>query len=136
MKNISKKIFLNALTCPTMGWLMRSGTIAKTVTTPTLGEKFRIEQGREIGEKARELYPHGILIDDKDIRVKHSIPVPRPNWPIATVKGPKMSNYLLGKGSAISYFSERVSSLRTGSMVREKNQTRVQWKSIDHPICE
>jgi CRISPR/Cas system-associated exonuclease Cas4 (RecB family) len=34
---------------------------------PTLGEKFRMEQGMEIGRKARELYPDGFLIDDMDI---------------------------------------------------------------------
>jgi site-specific DNA recombinase len=56
-----------------------------------------------IAEKQRilRLVVKEILIDDKDIRVKHSIPVPRPNWPIAIVKGQKMSNYLLGKGSHI-----------------------------------
>lgn len=67
MRNVSKKIFLNTLTCPTVGWLMRWGTTADCITTPTLGEKFRREQGRKIGEKARELYLHGALIDEKDI---------------------------------------------------------------------
>ena len=36
-----------------------------------------------------------ILTDDRDIRVKHSIPLLRSILPIATVKGTKMSNYLL-----------------------------------------
>jgi len=34
---------------------------------PTLGEKFRMEQGMEIGRRARELYPDGFLIDEMDI---------------------------------------------------------------------
>lgn len=42
---------------------MRSGKIYKT---PTLGEKFRMEQGIEIGRRARELYPDGILIEHTD----------------------------------------------------------------------
>ena len=63
MRNVSKEIFLNALVCPTLGWLMRSGQISKT---PTMGERFRMEQGMEIGRMARELYRDGILIDDSD----------------------------------------------------------------------
>ncbi|MFC2069763.1 DUF2779 domain-containing protein [Chloroflexota bacterium] len=61
MKNISKQIFLNGLACPTLGWLMRSGTISIALSP---GEKFRIEQGLEIGGRARELYPDGVLVDD------------------------------------------------------------------------
>jgi len=34
---------------------------------PTLGERFRMEQGMEIGKKAREIYPDGVLIDDANI---------------------------------------------------------------------
>ena len=33
----------------------------------TLGEKFRIEEGQEIGERARSLYPNGVLVDDRNI---------------------------------------------------------------------
>lgn len=49
-------------------------------------------------QKVLRLVVKEILIDDKDIRIKHSIPLPRSNLPIATVEGPKMSNYLLCKG--------------------------------------
>ena len=34
---------------------------------PTLGERFRIEQGMEVGRRARKAYPDGILIDEKDM---------------------------------------------------------------------
>ena len=64
MRNVTKEIFLKALACPTLGWLMRHEQISKT---PSLGEIFRIEQGIEIERRARELYPDGILIDDTDI---------------------------------------------------------------------
>lgn len=69
MKSVSKQIFLNALVCPTLGWLLRSGEIIKQITEAelTLGERFRIEQGIEIGRRARELYLGGLLIDEVDL---------------------------------------------------------------------
>lgn len=63
MRNVSKQIFLNALVCPTLGWLTRAEQLVKT---PTLCERFLMEQGMEIGKRARELYPDGILIHEKD----------------------------------------------------------------------
>ncbi|TNF55692.1 DUF2779 domain-containing protein [bacterium] len=62
MQNITKKIFLNTLTCPLMGWLMRQGTVTKRILT--IGEQFLIEQGVEIGKHAQRLYPEGLLIDE------------------------------------------------------------------------
>jgi len=64
MRNVSKEIFLNALVCPALGWLMRSGQISGT---PTVGERFRMEEGIEVGRRARKLYPDGFLIDDLDV---------------------------------------------------------------------
>ena len=66
MKSVSKQIFLNALVCPTLGWWLRLGEIARAELTA--GEKFWIEQGIEIGRRARELYPEGLLIEDKWIK--------------------------------------------------------------------
>jgi len=63
MRNVSKAIFLNALVCPTLAWLMRNEEICRV---PTLGERFHMEQGIEIGRRARELYPNGFLMDDMD----------------------------------------------------------------------
>ncbi len=65
VKSVSKQIFLKAVVCPALGWLLRSGEIAEAELT--LGERFRIEQGIEIGRRARELYPDGLLIDDVDL---------------------------------------------------------------------
>ncbi len=65
MKNITKNIFLNAITCPTLGWLMRTGADVKQ--TLTLGEILRIEQGNEVGQRARGLYPEGILVKNIDL---------------------------------------------------------------------
>ncbi len=64
MRNISKQIFLNALACPVLGWETRSQQITEA---PTIGEKFRMEQGIEIGRRARALYPEGILIEEEDM---------------------------------------------------------------------
>lgn len=33
----------------------------------TLGEKFRIEEGKEIGERARTLYQNGVLVDGRNL---------------------------------------------------------------------
>lgn len=65
MKNISKNIFLKAIVCPTLGWLMRTGGDVKQ--TLTLGERFRIEQGNEVGQRARGIYPEGILVKNIDL---------------------------------------------------------------------
>jgi len=63
---ITKDIFLKTITCPRLGWLVRYGKIEK-ITQFTLGEKFRIEQGLDIGKRARELYPDGFLVNDRNI---------------------------------------------------------------------
>ncbi|MFC1901139.1 DUF2779 domain-containing protein, partial [Chloroflexota bacterium] len=65
MKNVTKQIFLNGLSCPTLGWLLRSGELAYTKDEDlSLGVKFRIEQGLEIGKRARGLYRDGVLVSD------------------------------------------------------------------------
>ncbi|MCK4787283.1 MAG: DUF2779 domain-containing protein [Desulfobacteraceae bacterium] len=64
MRKVSKQVFLSAVTCPTLGWLVRSGQI---VDTPTSADRLRMEQGIEIGRRARELYPQGILVGEPDI---------------------------------------------------------------------
>jgi CRISPR/Cas system-associated exonuclease Cas4 (RecB family) len=66
MQNVNKLIFLNTLACPSYGWLMRLRP-EKVRRPPTLGEKFRIEQGREVGRRAREVYPDGILVAETDM---------------------------------------------------------------------
>jgi len=60
---ITKEIFLNTITCPTLGWLKRSGEIEKYLPELSMGQKFRMEEGLEIHKMARKLYPDGRLID-------------------------------------------------------------------------
>ncbi|MCD6334100.1 MAG: DUF2779 domain-containing protein [Candidatus Latescibacteria bacterium] len=64
MRRISKQIFLNALACPVLGWESRSQPVSEA---PTIGEQFRMEQGIEIGRRARALYPEGMLIEEGDM---------------------------------------------------------------------
>lgn len=64
MRNISKKIFLNSLTCDYLGWSMRNEKVSQELT---ISDQFLIEQGQEIGKRARTLYPEGILVDEKDL---------------------------------------------------------------------
>jgi len=56
---ITKDLFLNARTCPTLGWFIRN---QPTETPPTEGELFRMQQGQEIGRLARSLFPDGRFI--------------------------------------------------------------------------
>ena len=69
MKNISKNIFLNTIGCPSLGWLLRSddGIDQLSYGSLSLGEQFRIEQGVEIGRRARGLYPDGHLISEREL---------------------------------------------------------------------
>jgi len=66
MRNVTKRMFLNTLACPSFGWLMRMKR-EEVTREPTIGERFRIEQGMEVGRRAREAYSDGILIDEKDM---------------------------------------------------------------------
>lgn len=71
MKNMSKNIFLNGLACPTLGWLLRSEQYIEELSDEslTLADKFRIEQGKEIENRARQLFPNGILVEEKQIQL-------------------------------------------------------------------
>ncbi len=65
MKKITKLVFLNAIACPTLGWLLRNLDEAD-LPEVDLAEQFRMEQGIEIGKRARKLYPDGILVRERD----------------------------------------------------------------------
>jgi hypothetical protein len=70
-RNVTKNIFLNTLafSCHTLGWLLR--TREAKPEPPTLGDTFRMEQGREIELRARNLYPGGLLIEDPNPESAH-----------------------------------------------------------------
>lgn len=71
IKNVSKNVFLNSLVCPSLGWLLRSGEPVEQLSeeAQSLADQFRIEQGAEIGRRARQLYPNGILLDEKALNL-------------------------------------------------------------------
>ena len=56
------------------------------------------------------------LIDDKSIRVKHSIPLPHSTMPTSASEEPKESSYLLRKGRHIAFTGEYLSVLCLGPL--------------------
>jgi len=60
MNAITKTTFLNAVSCPALGWLSRAGELRRP---PTLAEEFRLQQGLDIGQRARQTISDGILVD-------------------------------------------------------------------------
>ena len=68
-KTISKNLFLNAMVCPTLGWRLRADEPggATASASSTLAEQFRMEQGLEVGRRARNLFPGGVLISTGDL---------------------------------------------------------------------
>ncbi len=64
LRPITKEIFLTALECPALAWSRRHH---RTVPSFSLGRQFRSEQGAEIGERARTLFPRGILVEERDM---------------------------------------------------------------------
>jgi len=61
VRNINKRIFLNTLVCPTLGWEIRRGAVQHS---HSVADQFKLDQGREVGERAREVFAEGILIDE------------------------------------------------------------------------
>ncbi|MCK4823319.1 hypothetical protein KA005_46635, partial [bacterium] len=61
---ITKKIFLKTISCPALGWLTNSDDIQKTLS---VADKLRIEQGLEIQQKARNIFPNGQLVTGDNI---------------------------------------------------------------------
>ena len=55
---IDKSVWLTAAECPTQAWK----SIRQSPNALTEGDLFRMEQGREIGAFARQLYPDGIMV--------------------------------------------------------------------------
>lgn len=61
---INKHLFLTTLFCPSYGWLSQRQNDEKKRNE---ADQFRIDQGVEIGELARSLFPDGILIKEDTI---------------------------------------------------------------------
>ncbi len=61
-RRITKSIFLSAVQCPTLAWY----EARKERELLTAGEQLRIKEGKEIGQRARALFPGGFLVDERD----------------------------------------------------------------------
>lgn len=62
-ETISKYDWLTAQACPAMAWhALRTAATA----APSEADRFRMEQGQEIGALARKLYPQGIFVTGKN----------------------------------------------------------------------
>jgi hypothetical protein len=59
MRSIRKGVFLSALECPAKGWKLYHGLDAPGLS---LCDEFRMRQGQEIGRRARQLFPDGVLV--------------------------------------------------------------------------
>ncbi len=55
---IKKSTWLMATECATQAWL----SMRERLDSPNEAERFRMEQGQEIGRLARELYPDGVFV--------------------------------------------------------------------------
>ena len=64
-------------------------------------------------QKVLRLIVKEILIDDDNIKIKHSIPLPQTDMPIEPISGENIPSYLLRKGSDKSY-AGKYGSGRTG----------------------
>src|ERR1017187_3019445 len=61
-ETITKADWLAAEQCLAMAWFR----LRAASTPPNEADRFRMEQGQEIGSLARELYPQGILVSKRD----------------------------------------------------------------------
>jgi len=63
VRNVNKKTFLyTVLFCPILGWMFRNER-EEVEEEPTIAGKFRLEQGADIGRRARKLFPRGVMIE-------------------------------------------------------------------------
>jgi hypothetical protein len=63
LPGVNKQSFLAAATCPTQGWL----TARQDRGDLTVAELFRMEEGLEVGRRARSLWPDGVLVKSVDL---------------------------------------------------------------------
>jgi CRISPR/Cas system-associated exonuclease Cas4 (RecB family) len=63
MPLITKNGFLQFLKCPVKGWIEINNPPKKD---DSLADKYRKEEGIEIGKRARQLFPEGVLLEEKN----------------------------------------------------------------------
>ncbi|MBI3864911.1 MAG: DUF2779 domain-containing protein [Planctomycetia bacterium] len=60
---VDKATFLNGCICPTRGWFARN---LRHATPPSEADLLRMEEGLEIGRRARLLFPGGVFVPAKE----------------------------------------------------------------------
>ncbi len=59
MRTVTKKIFLKTISCPTLGWLAAQEPSKEPLS---ISERFRMEEGLEIHDRARNVFKSGYLV--------------------------------------------------------------------------
>ena len=59
---VNKKTFLSAIVCPTRGWLTRHPAVEASE-----GDLLRMSEGREVGQRAQQRFPGGIVVGEVDL---------------------------------------------------------------------
>ncbi|MFO7882133.1 MAG: DUF2779 domain-containing protein [Kosmotogaceae bacterium] len=63
MPLINKKVFLEFMRCPVKGWIALNNPSEDDVS---IADRYRMEEGIEIGKRARELFPEGVFLEEKN----------------------------------------------------------------------
>jgi hypothetical protein len=62
-QRMNRDVFLNALVCPRLGWLIRKGNFKRE---DTLAQQVNLEQEKRIKERIRNQFTNGVLVSEKD----------------------------------------------------------------------
>lgn len=60
--NLTKEVFLEALNCMTRGWFVKNAKAGP----PSVGDLLRMEEGKEVHQRARSLFPTGVFAGNLD----------------------------------------------------------------------
>ena len=82
MGKINKKQFLTTLTCLTYGWILRSGLTQEQLSP---AEQLRIEEGLEIHQRARNLFPDGVMVSGRNETCVHKTRALLSNPKVSTI---------------------------------------------------
>jgi hypothetical protein len=95
MLPISKTTFLQFQICPKDTWLRLHKPDLVEKSAPTEFEKHLFEQGNEVEEQARQLFPNGVLVTATDDEaVEESVDIKG--------KGPMETYFLLGRANEVN----------------------------------
>ncbi|MBD3375758.1 DUF2779 domain-containing protein [candidate division KSB1 bacterium] len=65
MGRVTKEVFLNAVVCPALGWMLRNPQPGEEPVID-MGARFRMEEGAEVGRRARNALAGGELVAERD----------------------------------------------------------------------